>query len=109
VGPRAVPSTIPKWRTFKLLRWMQNFHQLTWDHKILYTDRSSKDEQLLINHFCKNKKYEHSDRLNVKIHSLFCGDNSWTVALRQMNFGIVRDLGHTYKFYLNHCFVSRSF
>jgi hypothetical protein len=39
-----VPLTIPKWRTFKLLRWMQKLHQSTWDHKILYTDRSSKDE-----------------------------------------------------------------
>jgi hypothetical protein len=44
----SVPSTIPKWRTFILLRWMQNLLQLTWDHGILYTDRSSKDEQLLI-------------------------------------------------------------
>jgi hypothetical protein len=43
-----VPSTIPKWRTFKLLRWMQNLHQSTWDHAILETDRSSKDEQLWI-------------------------------------------------------------
>jgi hypothetical protein len=27
------------------------------------------------------------------------------VALRQMNFGIVRDHGHTYKFNLNYYFV----
>jgi hypothetical protein len=46
-----VPSTIPKWWTFRLLRWMQNLHQSTWDHEILYTDRSSKDEQLLIRPF----------------------------------------------------------
>jgi hypothetical protein len=26
--------------------------------------------------FVKNKKYEHGGRLNVKIRSLFCGDNS---------------------------------
>jgi hypothetical protein len=72
-----VSSTIPKWRTFKLLRWMQNLHQSTWDHEILYTDRSSKDEQLLVRPFLsKAKKYEHGGRLNVKIHSLFCGDNS---------------------------------
>jgi hypothetical protein len=46
-------------------------------HEILYTDRSSKDEQLLIRPFLpKNKKYEHGGRLNVKIHSLFCGDSS---------------------------------
>jgi hypothetical protein len=72
-----VLSTIPKWRTFELLRLMQNLHQSTWDHEILYTDRSSKDEQLLIRQFLsKTKKYEHGGCLNVKIHSLFCGDNS---------------------------------
>jgi hypothetical protein len=26
--------------------------------------------------FVKNKKYEYGGRLNVKIHNLFCGDNS---------------------------------
>jgi hypothetical protein len=51
-----VPSTIPKRRTFKLLRWMQNLHQSTWDHEILYTDRSSKDEQLLIRQFLSKTK-----------------------------------------------------
>jgi hypothetical protein len=57
--------------------WMQNLHQSTWDHEILYTDRSSEDEKRLIGQFfVKNKKYEHGGRLNVKIHSLFCGDNS---------------------------------
>jgi hypothetical protein len=105
-----VPSTIPKWQTFKLLRWMQNLHQSTSEHEILYTDGSSKDEQLLMRpFFVKNKKYEHGGQLNVKIHSLFCGDNSWTVVLTQMNFGIVKDHGHTYKLYLNHYFVWRSF
>jgi hypothetical protein len=85
---------------------MQNLHQSTWDHEILYSDRSSKDEQLLITpSLSKTKKYEHGGQLNVKIHSLFCGDNSSTVALRQMNFGIVKDHGHTYKVYLNHYFV----
>jgi hypothetical protein len=51
-----VPSTIPKWQTFKLLRWMKNLHQSTWDHKILYTDRSSKDEQLLMTPFLSKTK-----------------------------------------------------
>jgi hypothetical protein len=79
---------------------MQNLHQSTWDHEILHTDRCSKNKQRLIRPFLsKTKKYEHGGRLNVKIHSLFCGDNSGTVALRQMNFGAVRDHGHTYKFY----------
>jgi hypothetical protein len=52
----AVPSTIPKWRTFKLLKWMQNLHQSTWDRGILYTDRSSNDEQLLIRPFLSKTK-----------------------------------------------------
>jgi hypothetical protein len=55
---------------------MKNFHQSTWEHEILCTDRSSKDEQLLMRPFLEEKKYEHGGRLNVKIHSLFCGDNS---------------------------------
>jgi hypothetical protein len=90
---------------------MQNLHYSTWDHDILYTDRSSKDEHLLIRPFLSKTKTknEHGGHFNVKIHNLFCGDNSWTVALRQMNFGIVRDHGHAYKFYLNHYFVCRSF
>jgi hypothetical protein len=51
-----VSSTIPKWRTFKLLRWMQNLHRSTWEHEILYTDRSSKKEQLLMRPFLPKKK-----------------------------------------------------
>jgi hypothetical protein len=74
INPVSLP--ISKWRTFKLLRWMQNLHQSTWDHETLYANRSSKDEQLLMTIFVKNKKYEHGGRLNVKIHSLLCGDNS---------------------------------
>jgi hypothetical protein len=27
----SVASTIPKWRTFKLLRWKPNLHQSTWN------------------------------------------------------------------------------
>jgi hypothetical protein len=56
---------------------VQNLHQSTWEHEILYTDGSSKDEQLLIRPFLsKTKKYENGGQLNAKIHSLFCGDNS---------------------------------
>jgi hypothetical protein len=52
-----VPSGIRKWRTFKLLRRMQSLHQSTRDYEILYTDRSSKNEQLLIRPFLlKTKK-----------------------------------------------------
>jgi hypothetical protein len=36
------------WWDFKLQRWMQNLHQSTWDHEILYADRSSEDEQIVI-------------------------------------------------------------
>jgi hypothetical protein len=32
----------------------------------------------------------------VKVHILFYGDNSWTVVVSQMKFGIVEDHGHTY-------------
>jgi hypothetical protein len=34
---------------FKLLRWMQNLlRHSTWDHEMLYADRSSMDKQLLV-------------------------------------------------------------
>jgi hypothetical protein len=32
------------------------------------------------------EEYERRRQLNVKIHILFCGDNSWTVALKQKKF-----------------------
>jgi hypothetical protein len=56
---------------------MQNLHQSTWDHKILYADRYLEDEQLLIRSLLReSEKYEHSGRLNVKTHILFYGENS---------------------------------
>jgi len=98
-----VASTIPKWRTFKLLRWMQNLHQSTWDHEILYADRSSKVKQLLTRQFLlKNKNMNMAGGWKLKIYILFYRDNSWTVALRQMKFGALKDHEHTYKLYLNH-------
>jgi hypothetical protein len=45
-------STVPKMRTFRLLWWMQNLQQSTWEHGVLYADRSSKDEHLQIRPFC---------------------------------------------------------
>jgi hypothetical protein len=33
---------------FRLPRWMQNLRPSTWDHGILYADRSLKDKQLLV-------------------------------------------------------------
>jgi hypothetical protein len=41
---------------FKLLRWMQNLHQSTWDYAILYAERSSEDEQLLIGPHLRESK-----------------------------------------------------
>jgi hypothetical protein len=42
-----VTLTIPKWRTFKLLTWMQNVHQPTWDHEFLYAEGCAEDGELL--------------------------------------------------------------
>jgi hypothetical protein len=55
----------------------------------------------------KNEKYERgvAAGLKLKVHILFYGDNSWTVAVGQMKSGIVEDHGHSYKFHLNHYFV----
>jgi hypothetical protein len=45
----AVAAIIPKWWVFRLLR-------STWDHTILYADRSLEDEQLLIRPLLKESK-----------------------------------------------------
>jgi hypothetical protein len=42
-----VASTIQKWRTFKLLRWKQKFHQWKWDDELFYDYGSSEDGQIL--------------------------------------------------------------
>jgi hypothetical protein len=42
-----VATTIPKWRTIRLMMWIQNLNQSTWDHKS-YVHRPSKDKQLVI-------------------------------------------------------------
>jgi hypothetical protein len=44
--------------------------------------------------FLKNQKYEHGGQLKVKLHVLFYGNNSQTVALRKRNFGTVKYHGH---------------
>jgi hypothetical protein len=67
-----VPSIIPKWWTFRHMTWKQNLHQSTWDHEILYADRSSKEEQLFIKTiYVINQKYERGGRLKVKFQILF--------------------------------------
>jgi hypothetical protein len=55
--------------------------------------------------FVKHQKYECGRWMNVKIHILLYGDNSWTSALRQMKCGTVKDHGHIYKFYRSQCFI----
>jgi hypothetical protein len=52
-----------------------NLKQFMWDHEILYADISPKKENFYSDQSCEG-------HLNVKIHILFYGDNSWTVALR---------------------------
>jgi hypothetical protein len=73
-----------------------------WDHEILYTDICSDDEQLLIRPFLPKAKKRMCQVVEFKIYVLFCADNSYT---KQSKFGTVKDHEHTYKFYLNHCFL----
>jgi hypothetical protein len=55
----------------------ENFHLSTWDRDILYADRSSEDEQLLIRLFLrKTKSTNHGGLSKRKIHISFYGDNS---------------------------------
>jgi hypothetical protein len=100
----SVLSSISKWRSFKLLRWMKNLHQSTWDHGILYADRSLKYGQLLTRPcFSKTKNMNVVADWKLKF-IFFYGDNSWTVAVSQMKFGVVENHGHTYKFYFIYYF-----
>jgi hypothetical protein len=39
--------------------------------------------------------FEYVGLLKVKIHILFCGDNSWTTACSQIKFGTVKDHRYT--------------
>jgi hypothetical protein len=48
----------------------------------------------------ENQNHEHGGRLQVKIHVLFYADNSWTVSLRQINFGTVKYHVQTYKIFI---------
>jgi hypothetical protein len=50
---------------------LQNLHQSTWDHKILYAERSSQTEQFLNKPtFAGIQKCEYGGRLKVKINVL---------------------------------------
>jgi hypothetical protein len=65
-------STIPKLRTFKLLRWMKNLNQTTWEHD-MHADRSSNYKQPSLRPFLQKylQKYERGGRYKIKIHIVF--------------------------------------
>jgi hypothetical protein len=44
--------------------------------------------------FVENQKYENSERWKVKIHILFCGENSWAVAFKRMKFWTLKGHAH---------------
>jgi hypothetical protein len=69
----------------------------------VYTGRSSSGEQLLITQFLSKIK----NVSKVKIHALLYGDDSRTVSYTQTT--AAEERGCECKFYLDHCFVSRSF
>jgi hypothetical protein len=50
------PSECGGGEIFKLVRWMKNLYQSTWDHEILYCDKSSKDKQLLVMQLLRKPK-----------------------------------------------------
>jgi hypothetical protein len=78
----------------------------TWDHDILDDDKYSKGQRILMREFLwKNEKFNRVGWLKVKNPYLFHGDNSRIVALREIKFGVLKDHGYTYKFYLKHYFV----
>jgi hypothetical protein len=92
---------------FKLLTWIQNLHQSTWDHEVLYADISSKDKQLLIRSLLRKTKNSNMEGLRMlkftyfmeRIHELF-------LARRQLKFCTFKD--RKYLFYLKY-FLWQSF
>jgi hypothetical protein len=90
-----VASTILEYQTFRLLRWVQNLHQSVWDHDILCADSLQSANNFQQDRFCeKTQKYECEWCLKIKIHILFYGDISLTIALRQTKFGTSKDHGY---------------
>jgi hypothetical protein len=89
-----VAPTIPKLWSFKLLRWIQNLHQPTRDHEILYDDTSSKNEQLFFIRqiFVKNKRQEREGKIKVKIRILFyfMQTTHKPLYVKQKKFGTVK-------------------
>jgi hypothetical protein len=69
---------------------MQNLHQPTWDHEILYVNRSSKDEQLPIRIALGGKK-RCVEGMNVKINVLFTETTQEPLHFIQMKSGRVKD------------------
>jgi hypothetical protein len=74
---------------------MQNLHQSTWDHEILYTDRSSNDEQLLMKPVLSETKNTNMAAIWM-LKFIVCFVEA---THKPLHFGIVRDHGRTYKFY----------
>jgi hypothetical protein len=78
-----------------------HLHQSTLDHKILCSGMHLNDEKLLLT------QYELGGLLKFKIY-IFYGDNSWTVALRQVKFDTIEAYGGSYKFDFDTYFVRGS-
>jgi hypothetical protein len=56
--------------------------------------------------FCYNLPFETaSDGLDAVLLSFLVFDAPFTLQVREMKFCVVKDHGHTYKFYLNHYFL----
>jgi hypothetical protein len=87
--------------------WIQNVHQSLWDHEVcMLIDLQSTNN--LKDCLTKNRQYD-GERLKFKIHILFYGDNSWTIALRQTKFGTMKDDVHTCSFSWIIIFFDRAF
>jgi hypothetical protein len=100
-------STIPKWQTFKLLRWTQNLHHSMCNHGVLYVVRSTKDEHFFNKTISVNtQKYEHGEQAESH-NSCFV---LWKKIHEPLHLQKRSSLnGHTCKFYVNHYFVCQSF
>jgi hypothetical protein len=94
-----VASTIQKWRKFKIQRWIQNFHQLTWDYETLYANRCTVNEQLLMTQLVwKARTTNMAGVWNLKFSFCFMERTLQSLHLDKRRFGAMKHRGHTYKF-----------
>jgi hypothetical protein len=59
--------------------------------------------------FARSQKYEYDGRLKFRIHILFDGENSWSIAFRQMTFVQWKNMDIPTSFLRINTFIEKAF